>query len=216
MVRIRPKNTELINRLTMLRKAYFTLADLEKVLGLRHESLYVTLNRLVKEGILVRLKKNTYQVFTASLDIEKMANELYHPSYLSFETALSWYGILSQVPYTITLATLRPSKKMIIKDTTVEFRHLKKELFFGYGLTNGKYIAEREKALLDSLYLMSRGKGTLHIEELDLRDFDKAKFFMYANRFPSYIAPLMAKVKNYLGTTPIGLETTERVTWDRK
>ena len=124
MVRIRPTNTELINRLTTLHKAYFTLADLEKVLGLKRNSLYVTINRLVKEGLLIRLRKNTYQVFTASSNIEKMANELYYPSYLSFETALSLYGILSQIPYTITLATVRPSKKIVLRNIEIDYKHI--------------------------------------------------------------------------------------------
>ena len=50
-----PRNMELVQRLLGLNKAYFTLADLEKVLGQSRPGLYVTLNRLVSYGVLVRL-----------------------------------------------------------------------------------------------------------------------------------------------------------------
>ena len=194
-------------------KPYFTVADLEKILGLNRESLYVTLHRLVKAGILVRLRKNTYKLFIADTDIEKTANELYFPSYLSFESALSKYGILSQIPYTLTFATTRPSKKMVLSDTAVEFRHLKTDLFFGYTLEGGKYVAAPEKALLDELYLMSRGRAKLNIEELDLREIDQTLLDEYRAKFPEYLNPFIAQVKKYIGTTPATLESKERIDW---
>lgn len=212
MVGVRPKGIELIKNLRGFHKAYFTVADLEKVLDLKRESLYVTLNRLVKSGVLVRLAKNIYSLFTEAVDRQKIANELYFPSYLSFETALSQYGILSQIPYTQTFATLRPTKKMIIADVAVEYSHIKKELFFGYTLKNGKYIAEREKALLDELYMVSMGKRSIVTEELDLKDIDKNKLEKYAKKFPAQIDPLLNQVKKYIGTTPITLEGEERIT----
>ncbi len=214
MARIRPTNTQLITMLSALGKAYFSLADLEKVLHLSRTTLYVTVNRLVKEGVLLRLSKNVYVPFTQMVDEEKIAGELYFPSYLSFEKALSNHGILSQIPFTLTFATTRPPKKIMLRDTELEYTHLQESLFFGYTLTNGKYIAEPEKALLDQLYLVSRGKRSIHIDELDLKEIDKARFLAYAGRFPSYIGPLVEKVKKYLGTTPIGLETGERIDWD--
>src|ERR1700682_6019810 len=112
MVRIRPQDSALISRLLGLPKPYFTATDLEKILGLPRASLYVTLTRLVQAGVLVRLRKNVYKLAIAPTESEKAAGELYFPSYLSFESALSRYGILSQIPYTLTFATTRPSKKM--------------------------------------------------------------------------------------------------------
>jgi hypothetical protein len=54
-----PKTMELVQQLLSLGKPYFTLADLEKVLGQSRPSLYVTLNRLVSYGVLVRLRRLT-------------------------------------------------------------------------------------------------------------------------------------------------------------
>ena len=213
MVRVRPKDIDLIKKLTDFHKSYFTVADFEKVLDLKKDSLYVTLNRLVKNGVLIRVRKNIYSLFTQSIDHEKIANELYFPSYLSFEQALSQYSILSQIPYTQTFATTRPTKKMVIGQVALEYSHLPKELFFGYILKNGKYVAEPEKALLDQLYMVSRGKRSINIEELDLKDINKKKLEEYAKKFPSYIKLLLKEVKKYIGTTPLTLEGNQRVVW---
>ncbi len=96
-------NIKFIQMLRSFNKPYFTVADLEKILGMRRDSLYVTLNRLVGSGVLIRLKRGVYQPEFQGLELEKTANELYYPSYLSFESALSRYGILSQIPYTLPL-----------------------------------------------------------------------------------------------------------------
>lgn len=213
MARVRPTDIDLVKKLTGFGKAYFSVADLEKILALKRDSLYVTLNRLVKSGVLIRLRKNSYSFFTQTLDYEKIANELYFPSYVSFELALSHYSILSQIPYTKTLATTRPTKKMEVSGVMIEYSHLPQNLFFGYILKNGKYIAEPEKALLDQLYMVSRGKRTLHIEELDLKSINKEKLMEYAERFPVYTKPLMKEVRKYLGTTPITIEGEQRVVW---
>ena len=215
MVRVRPTDVELMKKLRNYHKSYLTVADLEKVLDLKRDSLYVTLNRLVKSGVLVRLAKNIYSLFTETVDTEKIAGELYFPSYLSFEQALSQYGILSQIPYTQTFATTRPTKKMIIAEVEVEYSHLKKELFFGYILKNGKNIAEKEKALLDQLYMVSMGKRSINIEELDLRGIDIGKLTEYAKKFPNFINPSLDIVKKYTGTTPITLNGQERVAWHK-
>lgn len=213
MARLRPKDIDLVKKMTAFGKSYFNVADLEKILDLKKISLYVTLNRLVKSGVLIRLRKNIYSIFTQSIDHEKIANELYFPSYVSFELALSNYNILSQIPYTQTLATTRPTKKTDIMGVAIEYSHLPERLFFGYILKDGKYTAEPEKALLDQLYMVSRGKRAIHIEELDLKNINKVKFEEYAKKFPSYIKPLVKEVEKYIGTTPLTIEGEQRVNW---
>lgn len=196
-----------------LNKSYFTVSDLQKILGLKRESLLVTLTRLTKEGVLVRMKRGVYGVFTDTLDLKKIGSEIYFPSYISFETALSYFGILSQIPYTVTFATLRGSKKITVGGSEIEYSHLKKDLFFGYNLSNGIYIAEKEKALLDELYMIARGKRSINIEELDLREINKDKLYDYASKFPKYTYKLIRKLKRYMATTPVTNKDNERINW---
>jgi len=200
---------ELLQILKGFNKSYFTVADFEKILGLKREVLYVTLNRLVKSGVLVRLKRGAYQPEFQSLELEKTANELYYPSYLSFESALSRYGILSQIPYTLTFATNKTSKKQSLAGREVEYRQLKDELFFGYNLVGGIYIAEPEKAVLDQLYLMSKGKIASDTSEWSLVGLDKKKLLQYTKKFPPAVQKRVKTLVSRLGSTLTTLEKKE-------
>jgi len=185
--------------LQSLNRDYFTVADLEKITNLSRNSLRVVLNRFVKREVLTHLRRGVYQLSSSTVDVRKIANQLYYPSYLSFEAALSTYGILSQVPYTQTFATSKKSKKMMVGNTEVEYSQIQKSLFFGYVQTNGIYIAEPEKALLDQVYLVSRGRRMLAIDELDLRGINKKQLNEYAVRFPDYVAPLISQINQKIG-----------------
>jgi predicted transcriptional regulator of viral defense system len=184
MVKREMSDIEFIQLLRDFNKPYFTVADLEKILSMKRDSLYVALNRLVGSGVLIRLKRDVYQPAFQSLELEKVANELYYPSYLSFESALSRYGILSQIPYTLTFATSKRSKKITLGTREVEYRQLKKKYFFGYILDNGIYVAEPEKALLDQIYMMSKGKISRDMSEWSLVALKKSKFLRYSKLFP--------------------------------
>lgn len=180
-------NIQLLESLMSLNKPYFTVADLEKVLNVKESSIYITLKRLVDKGVLVRLKQGVYQPQFQNLNLKKVANELYYPSYLSFESALSSYGILSQIPYTLTFATTKLSKKITLADKEIEYRQLKEDYFFGYILKNNFYLAEPEKAILDQLYLISKGKVSSNINEWSLVNVNKKKLLNYAKKFPSIV-----------------------------
>jgi len=196
---------KLIQTLKGFNKSYFSIFDLEKILGLKKNSLYVTLNRLVKNGVLIRLKRGVYQPEFKEPELEKTAGELYYPSYLSFESALSRYGILSQIPYALIFATTKKSKKIYLMGTEIEYRQLKKDYFFGYILNNGVYIAEPEKALLDHLYMISRGKASNNISELSLVNLKKNKFIQYSKKFPKFVQKkakeLAPKFGKYVATS---------------
>jgi predicted transcriptional regulator of viral defense system len=209
MVTKEMSDIEFIQTLRGFNKPYFTLADLEKILEMKRDSLYVTLNRLVKSGVLIRLQRGVYQPEFQGLELEKTANELYYPSYLSFESALSRYGILSQIPYTLTFATTRRSKKLLLAGREVEYRQLKKEYFFGYILDNGIYIAEPEKALLDQLYMMSKGKVSSDVSEWSLVDLKKNKFLQYSKKFPRTVRSKAKELTSRFGKYVTTLEEKE-------
>lgn len=105
------KAIELIRSLERFNKPFYSIADLEKVTGLSKDSLYVTIKRLVDRGILERIGKGIYRLFTAKPSIEKIAASLYIPNYLSFESALLRYGILNLVPYSLNLCYNKKNQK---------------------------------------------------------------------------------------------------------
>jgi hypothetical protein len=56
-------------------------------------------------------------------------------------------------------------------------------LYFGFELINGAYVANAEKAVLDELYSMSRGKKVVDTAEWNLEDLDRGKIQEYLKHF---------------------------------
>lgn len=148
-------------------------------------SLRVAISRLIKAGEINSLIKGYYCLDRAIIDWQKMALEIYAPSYLSFEWALGQYDILSQKSYALTLATTKRAKQIEVGDTNIVYRHLREDLFFGYILQNGCLIAEPEKAFLDLAYLSLNGCAKFDAEEMNLELLDKSKIKKYLKNFRS-------------------------------
>lgn len=180
------KSIELIKTLERLNKPFYSLADIEKITGVSRKSIYVTLNRLVEKGILERIGTGIYRLFTAIVPVEKIAGSLYMPNYLSFESALSRHGILNLVPYTLTFATTRKTKRFILEGRDVEFRQIKKDLFWGYEMQGGIYVAKPEKAFLDLVYLASRGIASIDLDEMNLKNLSMTTVKKFSKRYPEY------------------------------
>jgi predicted transcriptional regulator of viral defense system len=191
----------LLKILRSLNKPFYTIADLEKITGLRRESLYVTLKRWVDAGILERVSQGIYVPMGENLALEKIAAQLYLPNYLSFESALARHGILNMIPYTLTFATTRKTKKYSLRNHGVEFRQISPGLFFGYEMKNGIHIAVPEKALLDQIYFACRGKASLDWDETNLKNLSADLIKDYSGRFPGYVQRRVETIGKPLGRT---------------
>lgn len=174
---------KLLKTLKTINKLYYTIADLQKITGYRPDSLYVALNRLAKQHELVRLAAGIYILPERYGEIEKIANTIYFPSYLSFESALSKHGAISQIPYALTFATVLKTKKMRLGNCQVEYRKIKEELFGGYEVaTDGFMIATPEKALFDMYYIASFGKAGFDFQSVDTGRIDMKQVEKMLNR----------------------------------
>jgi len=189
------KETELRRSMESIPKAFFTLSDLEKITGLDRRSLSVSLNRLVNRGVLVNIRRNSYILADEPVRLEAIAGQIYFPSYLSFESALSRSGVLNLVPYSLVFATVRKTRSMTILERRVEYRHLKENLYFGFREGDGFYMAEPEKALLDLLYLASFGKARVPYEELDLKSLSAKTLDKYVVRFPPRVGEALERLR---------------------
>lgn len=193
----------LIEQIKKLNKDYYTISDLAKILNLGKASVYVAMNRLVRQGWFIRVAKGIYVLKNSSINQKTIANQIYQPSYLSFESALSEYGILNQIPYDLTFATNRMPKKMVLAGSKIEFRKLAQKYFFSYQLKEGIYIATPEKALIDQLYLTSLGCAKLDFGELNLKSLSKIKFQQILKRFPLKTKKLATKVLASFGSNSV-------------
>lgn len=144
-------------------KTISLLFDLSK-----QNTVYKLLQRLEKYQLIQRLNHGQYLVANSSTTDFTIANSLVTPSYISFESALSFYGILAQFPYPITSATTKRSVVVDALGKEFQFTRLTPKFFFGFQNINRQLVAWPEKALIDSLYLMSKKLRRLNLDELDL------------------------------------------------
>jgi predicted transcriptional regulator of viral defense system len=175
-------------------KSYFNVADLTKATGLAKPSLYVFLARWTKAGLLRRLGTGLYGLPDVAPDLERLGNEYCFPSYLSFESALARFGILSQSPYALSFATPRRSRRLKLSGTEIEYRQIRAELFFGYEPQNGVYAAMPEKALCDQMYMKSLGRAELDVSSLNLSPVRKSVLTEFLKRFPERTRRLAAEL----------------------
>jgi predicted transcriptional regulator of viral defense system len=107
------------------------------------------------------------------------------PSYVSFMTALWVYGITTQVPRSFfESASLKRSRKFDIKGVVFNYYKLKKELYFEFTRRDNIFIATKEKAFLDTIYLYSFGKYKADLSSLDAGKLDKNKLRLLLKAFP--------------------------------
>jgi len=131
-------------------------------------TLYKIAERLVNENVLTKLTRGKFLVPKSNTSDFEVANYLYNPSYISLETALSYYGILSQFTYTITSVTTKKSKNIQIAGKQYQYSQIKQVYFNGYVKRDEFLIATKEKALFDTLYFSSKGLINIDFAELDV------------------------------------------------
>jgi predicted transcriptional regulator of viral defense system len=168
-------------------KRHLTGREIARILGITDRSRRVTLSRLVKREVLRRLRRDLYELVLKPSDILEAANAVYRPSYLSFVYGLGKLGILNQKAYEVEFATPKKTKHVEIRGRPVVFRKIDKRLFFGYVLKDNIYIAEPEKALLDTLYLKSKGLADINYAEMNLGGLSKEKLIKMSKKFPSNV-----------------------------
>ncbi len=138
----------------------FGVKEIEALSDLTKISIHNTLSNLLRKGHVVRIKRDTYALEDVFFDSTfKVMTEAIKPSYISFWTALSYYGFTEQQVQTIQLVSTKQFDDLKVRNKKVEISTFDPNKFFGYVDIDGMIIAEREKALIDSLYMMHKCGG---------------------------------------------------------
>ncbi|MFH5884684.1 hypothetical protein ACG2F4_10260 [Halalkalibaculum sp. DA3122] len=126
-----------------------------------------------EKGYIQKLRNRYYCFSDQEVDepfLYYTANQLYHPSYVSLESALSRYGFIPEGVFQITSCTTLKTNSFDTPVGRFTYRRIKPSLFFGYRLEewkNNRYtMAEPEKTLIDYLYLHHEIKETADIVDL--------------------------------------------------
>lgn len=142
------------------------------------------LSREIKEGNLFKIINGLYET-DANTPGYLLASSIYGPSYISFEYALSFYGLIPERVTTITCATFNKKKKKQYDTDFGIFTYrdvpasvypeeiiLKEENNYSY------QIASPEKALCDKLYTLAPLSNYSNLENMLFKDLriDEEKF----------------------------------------
>ena len=163
--------------------------------------IWMQLSRLEKKGKIKRMKRGLY-ITEKSYEINKSSEEykraigcqMKNPSYVTAETILSDFDILSEGTYVYTYVTLKAGALISNIFGQYSYKRIQRPLFIGYKIKQylgmEYYEATKAKALFDFLYLRSRIipsniKNINLVEELRLKmetfnEQDWEELFLYA------------------------------------
>jgi hypothetical protein len=165
---------------------------------------YGCISHLVKKGELIRLK-NGFFVIAEKIEkdpvpYEQIGNLLYGPSYISFEWALSYYGMIPEGVYVVTSAAANRSKSYKTPLGTLDYFYLSHSRYVigidqQENFAGGFLIATPEKALADLIHFKSKkitAKDLLidliegrRIDEGDLKNLNKKHLLEIAENYRS-------------------------------
>lgn len=153
------------------------------------------LTRWCRRGLLVKLRNEHY----AFPEYRQMpgfsrivANRIYSPSYVSLQSALSFYGVIPEEVIQLTSVTTLKTASFDNAFGVFHYQNVKESLYFGYDIKmmeggRGVLIATPEKAILDLLYLNPFYETEQDMEELRLdEDFMQNELDM--DRLSDYLA----------------------------
>jgi len=181
-------------------KLFFTIADVAALLKIKRQSARTDSFRYEREGLFVRLKNDMYVMEERWRNFQRedyfaIAAYLQVPSYISFSTALSFYGVTTQVQQDfIECACLKRTRTFTPGSNVFNYYKLKKGVYGGFVRKDGYFIATAEKAFLDSLYLYSFGKYAIDLAALDLGKLDMKAIKKQLKGYPEKTRKIVSKI----------------------
>ena len=186
----------------------FTPSELKHLIGWDRTKINNIVQQLKNKGIVLRLKRNHYII---NEDIEenifRIATELFNPSYISFWTALSYYGFTEQQPKSIQVVTPKRYSPIKIKSHTIIPARMKPSRFFGYVRRDNFNLAEKEKAIIDSLAYPEKAGGLREVVKAIRRaKINKGKLIAYLRKYDNI--SLNARISYILNLKGLRLPNT--------
>ncbi len=145
----------LTNSLYILPQTVFTLREIALILGVTDDdNLKSRINYFVKKGDLISIRRGIYAK-NAEYNRFEFATKIYTPSYISLETVLQKEGVVFQNYEEIFVISYQ-TREIKTDGQVISFKKIKSEILqnnLGIIRGEGFYIASKERAFLDTLYL---------------------------------------------------------------
>ena len=147
---------------------YFTTWELNALLD-EYSNRTAKISSLLKKREIVQIRRGLY-TFTAPLRRDVLsagvlANQIYSPSYVSADFALSYYGMIPETPAVVTSMTMGRSRQFTTEFGIFSYQYCRSQAY-SVGVTavgegqNRFLIATPEKALFDKLAFDRRFDGS--------------------------------------------------------
>jgi predicted transcriptional regulator of viral defense system len=173
---------------------YLTPSLLADLLSLEQRRTYRLVARLKDEGLVDEVEKGKYLLL--GLEPERVlsnplfiASHLVAPAYVSYWSALHYYGFTEQVPLTTFVATTKKKRPVSFRDFRFRFARIKPDKFFGYRREMlgdlPVVVADEAKAIVDSLDLPQYAGGITEVAKAlraALETVEVPTLVGYANR----------------------------------
>lgn len=171
---------------------YFTTKLFRDLFAISDERVYQIIFSLKKKGLIREVENGKYLVlgFEPHRVLSNpffIASRLVSPAYVSFRSALNYFGLTEQVPFTVYVATTKQKKEIEFENYRYKYVKVALHKFFGYEKQmigeQPVLIAEKEKAIVDSLDQLSYGGGFLEVAKalFNAKDeIDNQKLIEYA------------------------------------
>lgn len=160
----------------------FNAKDMRLLLNIDKTKAYNVVKALKKKGVIKSVGKRFLALSEAN-DFS-VAVSINSPSYISFWSALNFYGFSDQMPKLIFLAAAKRSRQI----NNFKYVTLSKKRFFGYTMVGGITVAEKEKAIIDSLLFSKYAGGikeVIRCIQSALKEINVNKLINYALKINS-------------------------------
>lgn len=124
--------------------------------------------RMIESGALIQLRRGLYAT-RRDLDPHALAGSIYGPSYVSYETALAYHGLIPEAVYEITSATVKRPKEFVNAFGRFRYRRVPPQIYpIGVERVTETEIpflvASPTKALCDRIALEARMRSMRDVD----------------------------------------------------
>ena len=207
----------IIKRLHELDLFYVTTRSLADLFDLPSARVYQLVTQLKESGLLAEVENGKYLVL--GFQPERVlanplfiASQLVTPGYISFWSALHYYGFTEQAPLTVFVATTKKKRPVVFRGHRFRFVTVQPRKLFGYRREIvGELpvlIADEAKAIVDSLAEPRYAGGIAEAAkalQTALPEIDVATLVDYANRMgDKSLGSRLGFLLDRLGRPPAG------------
>jgi predicted transcriptional regulator of viral defense system len=164
-IRLGPQENKLLFSLEGKKVSIFGFSEARKILQSTDSAVWNVLEGLRKKGRIREIEGGKYLLIPARAGMEGLWTEdpwiivsrLIDVYYVGFWTAMSFWDMTEQIPYTVFVVTTKRKKNRIIEFGKQKFQFvtLSKNKFFGFIKEKAGrdtfYISSREKTIVDGL-----------------------------------------------------------------